>query len=213
MSPAGDGSTVAACFDKRSMQVLDAASGTTIATVRAARGFWRSRYRSVGAANMLGHVAFLGTDNWRVRWRAPVAGFVLLDAAFSPDAILVSNSVAFDSGEACSVYCFSLSGKLLWQRENPEGTNLPRLAWDDEAREWLGVRNDPDQRSAEMLLRWSRDGELLSRVPLGRVSNYAFLPGGWLLVTGSGQVLDTKAARQIGRLPPKSPTVEPEIGS
>lgn len=213
VAPADDGSAVAACFDSRSMQVLEAVSGTTITTVRGVRGFWQSRHRAIAPAEVMGHVALLATDSWRVHWRAPVAGFGLLDAAFGPDALLVSNAIAFDSGEADSVYCFSLEGQLLWKRQTADGTNVPWLAWDEDTGGWLGIRHDIKQRTPETLLRWSQDGALLSRIPLGsRVATYAFLPAGRLMVTGLGQVVDTRTARQIGRLPPPA-TSEAELGS
>ncbi len=214
LSPAGDGSAVAACFDSCLMQVLDAASGTTIATVRAVRRFWQSRHVAIGAVEVLGHVALVGSDDWRVRWRAPVAGFALLDAAFAPDAILVSDAVdsTFDANAVGSVYCFSLTGKLLWQRQPPPETNVPWLGWDTEAGEWLGIRHNVEKREPEMLLRWSRDGDQLSRVALGLVGEYAILPAGRLLLAGQGDLVDTKAARQVGRLPPPN-SAAPEVGS
>jgi len=188
----------------RSMHVLDVTSGATIATVRGVRRFWQSRHQAIGAAEVLGHVALVGSDDWSVRWRAPVAGFALLDAAFAPDAVLISDAVdsPFDADAVCSVYCFSLTGKLLWQRQTPPETNVPWLGWDAEAGEWLGIRHNVEKREPEMLLRWSRDGDLLSRVALGLVGEYAILPAGQLLVTGRGHVVDTKPARQVGRLPP-----------
>ncbi|MGQ0608797.1 MAG: hypothetical protein ACT4OQ_10100 [Chloroflexota bacterium] len=198
-----DGDAVAACFDTRPMHVLDAASGATVATVRGVRRFWQSRHRAVGAAEVMGHVALVGTDDWRVRWRAPVAGFALLDAAFAPAAVLVSDAVDFtvDAGAVCSLDCFSLTGELLWQRRTARETNVPWLGWDAEAAEWLGITHHVENREPEMLSRWSRDGELLSRVALGLVGEYAFLPAGKLLVTGHGDLVETRAASQVGRLP------------
>lgn len=199
-----DGSAVAACFDTRPMHLLDAASGATVATVRGVRRFWQSRHAPVGAAEVTGHVAIIGSDDWTVRWRAPVAGFALLDTAFAPDAVLVADVAdsTFDADAVSSVYCFSLAGELLWRRSVPADTNVPWLSWDAGADEWLGIRHNVEKREPEMLLRWSREGDLLSRVALGYVGEYAFLPSGQLLVTAGGQVVDTKAARQIGRLSP-----------
>jgi hypothetical protein len=212
ISPA-DGNAVATCFGTRSMQVLDVASGTTIATVRGVRRFWQSRYRAIGAAEVLGHVALLKTDDWTVQWRAAVAGFALLDAAFAPDTVLVSNTVDIDSGELCTVSCFSLSGQLLWQRQHPPGKNVPWLGRDGEGREWLGIEHDVDKRSPGMLLRWSPDGELLSRVALDSAADYAFLPAGRLLVTGLGHIVDTRTSRQIGRLRPPERAGQANVGS
>lgn len=199
-----DGNAVAACFDLRSMQVLDAASGATVATVRGVRRFWQSRHQAVGTADVSGRVALIGSDDWRVRWRVPIAGFALLDAAFAPDAVLVSDAVdsTLDADAVSSVYCVSLTGELLWQRGTPPETNVPWLGWDAEADEWLGISHNIERREPEMLLRWSPEGDLLSRVALGLIGEYALLPGGKLLVTARGDLVDTKAASQVGRLPP-----------
>ena len=56
-----------------------------------------------------------------------------------------------------------------------------------------------------MLLRWSRDGDLLSRVALGFIGEFAFLPAGRVLVAGQGELVDTKTAREVGRLIPPIP--------
>lgn len=197
-----DSAGVAACFDTRSMHVLDAVSGATVATVRGVRRFWQSPYQPIGAAEVLGHVALIDSGDWTARERVPVAGFALLDAAFAPDALLVSNTVDGHSAEACSVYCLSLTGQLLWERQTPAETNVPWLGWDAEADEWLGIRHNVERREPEMLMRWTRDGELVSHVPLGLIGEYAIMPGGKLLVTGRGDVMDTKAATKVGRLPP-----------
>lgn len=204
-----DGNAVAACFDTRPMHLLDLANGNTVATVRGVRRFWQSRHAPVGAAEVAGHVALIGSDDWTVRWRAPVAGFALLDAAFAPDGLLLTNVAdsTFDADAVSSVYCFSLAGNLLWQRAVPPETNVPWLSWDAKADEWLGIRHNVEKREPEMLLRWSREGDLLSRVALGYVGEYAFMPSGQLLVTAGGQVVDTKAARQVGSLSPPQPEV------
>jgi hypothetical protein len=84
---------------------------------------------------------------------------------------------------------------------------VPWLGWDAEADEWLGIRHNVEQREPEMLMRWTRNGELVSRVPLGLIGEYAILPGGRLLVTGRGDVVDTKAATKVGHLPPPSSAI------
>lgn len=194
------GDSVAACFDTRSMQVLDVASGITIATVRGVRRFWQSRHQAIGAAEVLGHVAMLKTDDWKIQCRIAVPGFALLAAALAPDAIAISNAVDGDSNEASVVYCFSLSGEPLWQRQNPPGTTVPWLGWDDEARVWLGIQHDVERRLADTLLRWSADGATVSSIALNSIAEYAFLPSGHLLVTGLGHVVDTKTGRQVGHM-------------
>lgn len=183
------------------MQVLDAANGATVATVPGARRFWQSRHQALGSVAVSGGVALIGSDDWHIRWRAPIAGFAVLDATFAPDAVLISDVIDFDAGAMCSVYCFSLTGQLLWQRQTPPGTNIPWLGWDSDAGEWLGIRHNFEKREPDMLLRWSQEGDLLSRVTLGLSGEYAILPTGQLLVTGRDDVVDTKSGRHMGRLP------------
>jgi hypothetical protein len=202
IAPAGDGSSVAACFQDRSMHVLAAGAGTTVAQVRGARAFWQSRHAQVGLAATLGHVALLGTEDWSVRWRAPIAGFASNVAAFSPDSVLVSDITDLDvDDEPTSVRCFDLSGLPRWRYVAPRDCGFRALAWDEASGQWLAVQHDVTNSTPDTLLRWTAAGELKSSLPLGLVGQYAFLPSGQTLLTGEGRLLDTRTGEAIGRLP------------
>jgi hypothetical protein len=198
-----DGGLVAVRPDDGALQILDAATGADVASVRGARHYWQSPFAPIGAAEAYGHVLGIDGTTWSVRWRAPVAGFALLAAAFAPESVVVANTVDGDSGAATSVVCFDLDGHQRWERANPPDTNCPWLAWDEDASQWLAIRFHVNHRVPDTLLRWSEDGEELSSIPLEpRAHEYAFLPGGHRLVTGLGSVLDTTTGAEVGRLLP-----------
>jgi hypothetical protein len=201
ITPAGDGRLAAACFQDRSMQVLDVGTGTTVASVRGARGFWQSRHAPVGLALTLGHVALIDTEDWSTRWRTSVAGFTSNAAAFSRDAVLVSDVADISQGrEPWSVYCLDLSGLGRWRYAAPRECSFLALGWNEASREWLAVQHHVNNSMLDTLLRWNSDGALLSSIPLGLVGEYAFLPSGRLLLTGEGRLLDTRTGDPIGRL-------------
>ena len=176
---------------------------TTIGTLRGVRKYWQSSDDdAVGAGEVWGHVVLVASQEWRVRWRALVAGFALLVAAFAADAVIVANTVDGDSGEAPAVYCFGLDGTLRWQLPVAVDCSMAWLGWDAEADSWLGIRFNVEHRERDQLLRWSRDGQLLSTHAMELSGEYAILAAGRCLVTGSGQVIDTRTGAIVGRLAP-----------
>jgi hypothetical protein len=202
IAPAGDGRLAAVCFADGPMQVIDAEDGVTVANVRGLRGFWQSPREAVAVGDTLGFVNLVDTEDWSVRWRAPVSGFATLSAAFGSDRIVVSDTVDSTEVDAmASVYCFDLSGGLRWRNGVPSGRNVGWLGWDIEASEWIGVQHDLEQRVPDALIRWNRDGVLISELSVGRASDYAFLPSGRRLVTANGRVLNTKGATEVAHFP------------
>jgi hypothetical protein len=198
VSPAGE--LVTASFDRGPTHVLDGSTGMTVATVQGARGFWHSRHGSLGVAARAGHLAGFDTAGWRELWRVRIDGFAVLDAAFSPEAVLASEVVDMGVGDQpaalCSVYCVDLSGTLLWHYESPQSANCPALGWDLEARTWVGVEVDVDGRKADTLIRWSPGGDVISRVGLVRsLGTYWFLPTGRRMISHCREVMDTRTGR------------------
>lgn len=203
VSPAGH--VVTASFDSGPTHVLDGSTGMTVASVQGARGFWHSRHGRIGVAARAGQVAGFDTADWRELWRLRIDGFAVLDAAFSPEAVLASDVVDMGVGDQpaalCSVYCVDLPGNLLWQYRSPPSANCPALGWDEEAGTWVGVEVDVDGRRADALIRWSRRGEVISRVGLVRsLGTYWFLPTARQMISHRREVIDARTGRVQARL-------------
>jgi hypothetical protein len=160
------------------MQVLDAVTGETRATIPGADGLWQSRHAHVAVVSWYQQVSLLDTADWTRRWRAPVQGFAILDASFAPDGLVIA-----DTGEDASIYCFSLSGDLLWRQRQPSGMLLWAVDWDEASDEWVGLRHQVDRLAPDAIVRWSRAGEVVAIREIRDVVDGAFLPGGRRLVT------------------------------
>lgn len=186
LSPAGDGSLVAVALDRQSLQILDAATGASLASVRGAQRLWQSRHHNLAATGSYQQIALWETQNWTQTWKAPVDGFALLDAAFAVDGL-----VASDSGKMGQIYAFGLDGREHWRHQLPDEMLCWALGWDDRSDEWVGLAHHVNRAAPDLLMRWARDGRALSAVPLPSVSAAGFVPGGASVVTNLG-VIDAR---------------------
>lgn len=194
LAAARDGGYVAASLDRRSMQVLDATTGETAASVRGADGYWQSRHGALAVTSWYQQVTLLDTDGWIRQGSTPVQGFAILDVGFAPDGLIVSDSSGSDAGG--SVYAFSLSGKLLWRREQPSGMLCWAVEWDERSDEWIGLRHHVDRTAPDAIVRWSRTGEITGPMAVESVVDGEFLPGGRQLVTTTS-VVDAQTGKSL----------------
>ncbi len=111
---------------------------------------------------------------------------------FAPDGFIASDS----SDDDGSVYAFSLSGDLLWRRQQPSGMLCWALEWDEGSDEWVGLRHHVDRTSSDAIVRWSRAGEVIGTMAIGSVVDGEFLPGGRQLVTTTS-VIDAHSGESI----------------
>jgi hypothetical protein len=180
------GAAVAACFTDGPMRVLDTTSGETISEVRAVRGYAEGSPAGLGAAALRGGVALLDTEDWNFRWKASVPGFALLDIALATGALAASGVAQPHDEDRSGISCFDLSGEQIWRWQAPSEVNVPRLGWDGRQTEWVGVLNHVNNREPDTLARWSVDGEIVARHPLGSLASYELTPDAALLVTDQG---------------------------
>jgi hypothetical protein len=192
ISAAARGALAVVCFDDRSMHVLAAESGDTVAKVRGARRFYDSPFAAKGLVEMYGHVGLVDTDRWQLCWRAPVEGFAILSAAAAPDSFAVADVVHLVADRRSSVSCLDLGGGVLWRWTAPPQVNCPALAWDAERAEWAGLLNDVTNERPDTLVRWSRDGEVVFEHPLALYHVAEFMRTGRYFVTSEGEVRDSR---------------------
>jgi outer membrane protein assembly factor BamB len=203
VSPARDGSAVAVAFDRGPIQVLDSSTGQRIAGIRGGRAFWQSAEGPVAAVMQASRVAVVDVRDWSVAWTAPISGFAILSSSFSPDGILVSDTVDLHDAPAdagAAVSAFSLAGKLLWTYRHDRETNVPWLGWDSQAGEWVGVEHTVTKQQSATLLRWSQEGFVVGQTLVSNRPPYVFAAGGRLLACSNGRLLDTGTGREVGRL-------------
>lgn len=178
LSPAGDGGLVAVGLDRRSLVILDAATGASVASVRGAQRLWQSRHHNLAAAGSYQQIALLETHHWTRTWKAPIDGFALLDVAIAADGLLAS-----DSGNIGQIYAFGLDGREHWRHQLPDEMLCWALAWDDKSDEWVGLAHNVNRATPDLLMRWARDGRTRSAFPLPSVTAAAFVPGGASVIT------------------------------
>jgi outer membrane protein assembly factor BamB len=200
VSPAGDGSLVAVALDGRAMQVLDAATGVSVARVREAQGLWQSRHDALAALGWYQQLAVVDTRDWTRVWKASVDGFAVVGVAFAPDGLLASDAADVDQGHLSQVYAFGLDGKEKWRHRLSVEMSCWALAWNEASDEWVGLAHNYNRSTPDVLLRWARDGGELAAIPLASVTAAAFVPGGGRLVTGE-RVVDARTGAAIP-LPP-----------
>jgi hypothetical protein len=190
LSPAGDGSLVAAAVSERAMQVLDARTGESVAKVRGADSLRQSPFASLAVTGWYRQLALLESDAWSRLWTAPVEGFALLGMAFAPDGVAAS-----DSGDVGFVYAFDLNGRERWRYRLPPETLCWALGFDEDSSEWLGLAHHVNRRTPDALLRWSRDGAVRAKRDLAPVTAAAFVRGGHFLVTNR-HIMDARSGTE-----------------
>jgi hypothetical protein len=187
------GELLSATFERRATQVLVAATGDTVATLRGARNVYWSTGSPLALIETAGAVALVETADWqRLGWEHRLTGFATLDAAFSPDAVLVADV----EGE---LVCLDFDGAVRWGWRTPASTNCRTLAWDDDAGQWVGVTYNVNHKAPSALLRWTADGEALSRTEIGLRHELRLLASGRHLVADT-DVLDARTGQGLWSL-------------
>lgn len=198
VSPAGLRSSVAVGFERASMQILDIGTGGSKAELRGVRTYRQSQYDPIGVAQYDGKVALVHPELWRRGVTLPISGFAMLEAAFAPDTVLVSDSTDPATANA-SVMAWDVQGRAKWRYEVERDTNVPWLSWHTASQSWLGIARHVDRRVPDVLLRWSANGELLDQRPLDGHREYAFAAEGTALIADDS-INDPLSLAPIGRL-------------
>ncbi|MEW5990497.1 MAG: hypothetical protein AB1736_04010 [Chloroflexota bacterium] len=85
LSPAADGS-LAAVGREGAMQILDTATGETVATLRSAEQLWQSRHTATASTSYGNAVTLRNSATWAPLWKSRVPGFAVLSVDFAPMA-------------------------------------------------------------------------------------------------------------------------------
>jgi hypothetical protein len=135
----------------------------------------------------------LCTDDGRELGTFAREGFAILDRAFAPGALCVSEVGG-------SVRCLRVPDlRELWRARSPQGAHVLRVASDRDRDVVVGLEFPYERREDCRLRRWSSDGgEDLGAIPLAvRDEAATFALGGRVLVLADGRVLDTETGAVV----------------
>lgn len=132
------------CFQGKSALRIDPKTGATLETFRGVNFISASPFSdAVLYGNQNQFTLRLG--NGEKLWSAGRESFDVMDIAWSPGALAVSecvNCVKGDFGSAAGIRCFSLHGELLW-RHRGRWTHIFSLMYRPESHQFIGF--DPDR--------------------------------------------------------------------
>lgn len=147
--------------------------------------------RAVALVERAGRVELVDTKEWATAWRAKVDGFAVLSMAFGEETALVAPAVDLDRRDRAALVCLDAGdGHQLWKSAISPNHSVPALAWVAERSEWVVWEFDVE-RKADALVRLTRDGDLVDRLPLDALGDAAFAGGGRWLVGSDSRVIDT----------------------
>lgn len=165
--------------------IVDGASGDTVSKVASAGVLHGSAFEPLAVIAKASETDWLelrDVERATRVWRRRMVPFALLDASFSPEALLISEV-------AGPVRCYSLEGEQTWQWNVPDGTHVIRSCWNVELGKWIAALWFYRDSSIAVICVLSTAGELESVKEVGYQTTVDFLAGGEALVCSSGDVL------------------------
>jgi len=136
-------------------------------------------------------VVFIDTSTWTVLERRRTSGWGKTAVAVSATEALVGAVQDQDGTTASALRCLTLTGKIVWQWDGPQGVICTDLSWDAASNSWLGVLTDVERAAQDRLVRWSLAGEMTTVGEIGSTHASAFVLAGARLLLSDGSVIDT----------------------
>lgn len=176
-------------IEGRSMRILDAVTGEIVTTFRAAEDCFVSPYAPLALlAGRSPAFRCCAMPVGETVWGGTLEGHAVLDVAFSPDSVLISESTG-------PVRCLDLSGTPRWSITFPRGSHAVRLVWCESAKCWAAVVWEYRSGEGMHLYRIGADGRTkrVRRIAIAE-DHGAFGRGRWL-AAASGQVVELPGGR------------------
>ena len=138
----------------------------------------------------------LTTKNQKTVASLPRKTFGLLDAAFAPEFICISESTG-------PISCYHIHGKSVWQIDHDDGIHAIDLAYDTNQGMFLAITWPYEDGGDQCLLSIQPStGKIISTELLPENSSVFFAKNGTLLISSAGTVFRTANLNQIGAFIP-----------
>lgn len=188
---AGD-EAVHCAADTRPCHVLDPKDGRTVDTLRGVRRVWQS---PSGTHAVLDRPKLEVVDaGGRTLAKVARVTFAVLDVAFGPDTLCVSESGG-------PVRCFNYAGGELWRIEPRPDSHVLRLSYALELGIYSGVLWPYVKGGAKQLVRLEPGMAAATTVCLlGNATEAAFVRRGSALVTSGGSMFEVATGRKVRHL-------------
>ena len=194
------------CDGKATLR-LDPASGQTVERLPGAGEVYSSPLQNL--ILLAGRKLQFGSESALDRFQAARTTFAVLDVAFGPECLAVSESNG-------PVRCFSIkTGAELWRHTPPAGNHLIHLSYCAPLDLFVGVDWAYQAGGEYHLIHLSRASGAISRISdLVSARDIAFCRSGLTLINSEGDVIDAASGRAIRRLDfPREHFDEPEFPS
>lgn len=172
---------VAAGFDLRSLQILEAATGETVSKLRGleelhvgsdaryAIGVPHSGYEWVGLYDL---------EAGKRMWQVALSSFTILDAALGRETLAFCEVTS-------AVRCLAYDGVEQWRWTSPSGEHVRSLSWSERADRFVGVLDPYEENGNAVLVGFDAAGDLASAIDIGEVVAADFMAGGDRLVVST----------------------------
>jgi PQQ-like domain len=192
------GDRIAVSRDERPLHVLKRETGETLAEIRGAVGCYGPADREVALLELgrRGPKSIVLYDLVTLDrlWKTSLSSFAVLDAAFGPDALAVSEAGG-------PVRCLDYDGIEQWRWSPPLGEHFLRLTWSEGLARFCGVLLEYESRGSQALVTFGEQGEIESAIEIAAATEHAFLAGGDLLVVAPLDDAKTSAAGEVLAVP------------
>ncbi len=180
-----DGRRVFCCFDEGPCQVLNYKDGSTLEKLRGVRDVEFDPYNSYLLMDKSNPEIF--TVNGEKQCTLPRDGFAILDIAFSPSVVAISES-------ANNVRFFDIPNpKNSLTYIPPKSYHVLNLTYNDEAEDFFGVLWDYETGTKKTLIKFNvPELNVIEIADLTDSWEEVFVKSGRKLVTSSGKIINTK---------------------
>ena len=172
--------------------VLDTANGSTIEKISGVRRVFEGGSKQ---ARLLDRPTPVVEVEARAPFSVPRTTFGILDVAFGPDSLCISESTG-------PTRCLDLtSGAEIWRYVPPRGQHLLSLAYCESAKSFVGVSCEYVETAAKFLLQFGPKGEAVPLAQLGQPVEATFCLSGEAVISSDGQLFESSTGKLLRGIP------------
>ena len=175
--------------DEEGYHIVDAVNGKTIYTFPRVRKVFPHPKQGIYLF-VTREYLFVSTLTTQPAWKVKLRSFAVLDAAFSDDALIYSES-------AGSVYCVDFFGHELWSCSKLPQRHMLELTWQEDGEKWLGIEWDYENGGPKRLVEIGPERRPKYLLNLGECRQQKFFGDGSYIATSHGKIISTKTLSVI----------------